>query len=241
MRTPTSWCSTSSPAWPCIRDRAYRTALWSTPCCITAPEACQGIGGVARPGIVHRLDKDTSGVMVAAKTDAAHAGLSALFARHDIERRYIRPHPRRAGRRSHGVIHTRIGRSPHDRKKMAVLKSGGREAITRYRVSSGGSARPPSRWPGRASPCGNRKPAAPTRSACTWLPRARPAWATPSTAPDRPPRPSSRAIEEAGPASPGLARRRARLPSILSPARRCVSRRPCPPTWPCWKACFQDL
>ncbi len=48
-----------------------------------------GIGGVARPGIVHRLDKDTSGVMVAAKTDQAHAGLSALFARHDIERRYI--------------------------------------------------------------------------------------------------------------------------------------------------------
>jgi 23S rRNA pseudouridine1911/1915/1917 synthase len=92
-----------------------------------------GIGGVARPGIVHRLDKDTSGVMVAAKTDQAHAGLCALFARHDIERRYLAlvrgaPHP------SSGVIHTRIGRSPHDRKKMAVLKSGGREAITRYRV-----------------------------------------------------------------------------------------------------------
>ena len=48
-----------------------------------------GIGGVARPGIVHRLDKDTSGVMVAAKTDAAHAGLSALFAKHDIDRLYI--------------------------------------------------------------------------------------------------------------------------------------------------------
>ena len=44
-----------------------------------------GVGGVARPGIVHRLDKDTSGVMVAAKTDRAHQGLSALFARHDIE------------------------------------------------------------------------------------------------------------------------------------------------------------
>ena len=48
-----------------------------------------GIGGVARPGIVHRLDKDTSGVMVAAKTDRAHAGLSALFATHDIERSYV--------------------------------------------------------------------------------------------------------------------------------------------------------
>ena len=92
-----------------------------------------GVGGVARPGVVHRLDKDTSGVMVAAKSDAAHAGLSALFAAHDIERRYIAltrgaPYP------PSGVISTRIGRSPHDRKKMAVLKSGGREAVTRYRV-----------------------------------------------------------------------------------------------------------
>jgi 23S rRNA pseudouridine1911/1915/1917 synthase len=92
-----------------------------------------GIGGVARPGIVHRLDKDTSGVMVAAKTDAAHAGLSALFSRHDIERRYIAL-TRGAPSASHGVIQTLIGRSAHDRKKMAVLKSGGREAITRYRV-----------------------------------------------------------------------------------------------------------
>ena len=92
-----------------------------------------GIGGVARPGIVHRLDKDTSGVMVAAKTDAAHAGLSALFARHDIERRYIAL-TRGAPSPPHGVVQTQIGRSSHDRKKMAVLKSGGREAITHYRV-----------------------------------------------------------------------------------------------------------
>jgi len=92
-----------------------------------------GIGGVARPGIVHRLDKDTSGVMVAAKTDPAHAGLSALFARHDIERRYLAL-VRGAPSPAQGEIRTRIGRSPHDRKKMAVLKSGGREAITRYRT-----------------------------------------------------------------------------------------------------------
>jgi 23S rRNA pseudouridine1911/1915/1917 synthase len=92
-----------------------------------------GIGGVARPGIVHRLDKDTSGVMVAAKTDQAHAGLCALFARHDIERRYIAL-VRGAPSPSHGAIQSRIGRSPHDRKKMAVLKSGGREAVTRYRT-----------------------------------------------------------------------------------------------------------
>jgi 23S rRNA pseudouridine1911/1915/1917 synthase len=90
-----------------------------------------GIGGVARPGIVHRLDKDTSGVMVAAKTDAAHRGLAALFERHDIERLYLAltrgaPEPRR------GTVRTRIGRSPHDRKKMTVLKTGGREAVTHY-------------------------------------------------------------------------------------------------------------
>ena len=92
-----------------------------------------GVGGVARPGIVHRLDKDTSGVMVAAKSDAAHAGLSALFAAHDLDRVYIAltrgaPDPAR------GTITTRIGRSPHDRKKMAVLRSGGREAVTHYMV-----------------------------------------------------------------------------------------------------------
>ncbi|MBW3558999.1 MAG: RluA family pseudouridine synthase [Proteobacteria bacterium] len=90
-----------------------------------------GIGGVMRPGIVHRLDKDTSGVMVVAKTDAAHAGLSALWARHDIERAYLAltrgaPEPR------FGTVETLIGRSPSDRKKMAVLKTGGRRALTRY-------------------------------------------------------------------------------------------------------------
>ena len=92
-----------------------------------------GIGGVARPGIVHRLDKDTSGVMVAAKTDRAHAGLSALFATHDIERTYIAL-TRGAPSPATGRIQTQIGRSSSDRKKMAVLRSGGREAITDYVV-----------------------------------------------------------------------------------------------------------
>ena len=92
-----------------------------------------GIGGVARPGIVHRLDKDTSGVMVAAKSDRAHAGLSALFATHDIERTYIAL-TRGAPTPEKGRIQTQIGRSNSDRKKMAVLKAGGREAITDYVV-----------------------------------------------------------------------------------------------------------
>jgi 23S rRNA pseudouridine1911/1915/1917 synthase len=102
-----------------------------------------GIGGVARPGVVHRLDKHTSGVMVAAKSDAAHAGLSALFADHDIERVYVAltrgaPDPGR------GTIKSRIGRSTGDRKKMAVLRAGGREAVTHYAVERafGPSARP---------------------------------------------------------------------------------------------------
>ena len=96
-------------------------------------ESLSGIGGVARPGIVHRLDKDTSGVMVAAKTDVAHIGLSRLFAAHDIERSYVAL-TRGAPNPASGVIATRLGRSPGDRKKMAVLKVGGREAITHYRV-----------------------------------------------------------------------------------------------------------
>ena len=90
-----------------------------------------GIGGVARPGIVHRLDKETSGVMVAAKTDAAHRGLAALFERHDIERLYL-AFTRGAPRQAKGTVAARIGRSPRDRKKMAVVARGGREAVTHY-------------------------------------------------------------------------------------------------------------
>ena len=92
-----------------------------------------GIGGVARPGIVHRLDKDTSGVMVAAKSDTAHQGLAALFAAHDIERVYLAL-TRGAPKAAQGDVVTRIGRSTSDRKKMAVLRAGGREAITHYRM-----------------------------------------------------------------------------------------------------------
>ncbi len=97
-------------------------------------DSLSGIGGVARPGIVHRLDKNTSGVMVAAKTDAAHRGLSALFAAHDIERVYIAL-TRGAPAVARGTVTTQLGRSTADRKKMAVLRHGGREAITHYQVT----------------------------------------------------------------------------------------------------------
>lgn len=96
-------------------------------------ESLSGIGGVIRPGIVHRLDKDTSGLMVVAKNDAAHNGLSAQFAVHSLERCYLAlvwgmPAP------SAGVIETQIGRSSVNRKKMAVVSSGGKRAETHYRM-----------------------------------------------------------------------------------------------------------
>jgi 23S rRNA pseudouridine1911/1915/1917 synthase len=80
-----------------------------------------GIGGVARPGIVHRLDKDTSGVMVAAKTEPVHAAMVRLFQAHDIDRVYLAV-TRGTPRPLAGRIETRIARSPHDRKKMAVVR-----------------------------------------------------------------------------------------------------------------------
>jgi 23S rRNA pseudouridine1911/1915/1917 synthase len=80
-----------------------------------------GIGGVSRPGIVHRLDKDTSGVMVAAKTEAAQTALTSMFAAHDMERMYLAV-TRGAPRPLVGRIETNIARSPSDRKKMAVVR-----------------------------------------------------------------------------------------------------------------------
>jgi 23S rRNA pseudouridine1911/1915/1917 synthase len=96
-------------------------------------DSLSGIGGVARPGIVHRIDKDTSGIIVAAKTDAAHQGLSALFAAHDIERVYVAL-TRGAPRARSGVVEAAIARSTHDRKKMALVRAGGRHAVTHYAV-----------------------------------------------------------------------------------------------------------
>jgi 23S rRNA pseudouridine1911/1915/1917 synthase len=96
-------------------------------------DSLAGIGGVKRPGIVHRIDKDTSGLMVVAKTDLAHQKLSDDFAAHRLTRSYLAivrgvPSPR------DGIVATRIGRSRVNRKKMAVVASGGKEAVTHYRV-----------------------------------------------------------------------------------------------------------
>jgi 23S rRNA pseudouridine1911/1915/1917 synthase len=96
-------------------------------------DSLSGIGGVRRPGIVHRLDKDTSGVMVAAKTDAAHRGLAALFESHDIDRAYLAVVRGRPAA-SRGTIDARLGRDSRDRKRMTVLEHGGRHAVTHYRL-----------------------------------------------------------------------------------------------------------
>lgn len=95
-----------------------------------------GIGGVARPGIVHRIDKDTSGLLVVAKSDAAHEGLARQFAAHTLERAYLavcNGHPKPPA----GTISGRIGRSDANRKKMAPLpkeSTRGKWAVTHYKV-----------------------------------------------------------------------------------------------------------
>lgn len=101
-----------------------------------------GIGGVARPGIVHRIDKDTSGLLVVAKTDAAHEGLARQFADHSIERAYLAVTagvPILAA----GTVRGTIARDPRDRKKMALVPEApdgglgharGKHAVTHYKV-----------------------------------------------------------------------------------------------------------
>lgn len=96
-------------------------------------ETLAGIGGVKRPGIVHRLDKGTSGLMVVAKNDQAHHFLSAQFSKRTLKRRYRAlcwgvPTP------LEGRIEGNIGRDPRHRQRMKVLSQGGKEAITNYKV-----------------------------------------------------------------------------------------------------------
>jgi 23S rRNA pseudouridine1911/1915/1917 synthase len=102
-----------------------------------------GIGGEVRPGIVHRLDKDTSGLLVAAKNERAMNSLSKQFARHTIERAYNAV-VWGAPRKGDGLIEGEIARNPFDRKRMAVVRGGGKVARTRYRVMEtfGDPARP---------------------------------------------------------------------------------------------------
>jgi len=92
-----------------------------------------GIGGVARPGIVHRIDKDTSGLLVVAKTDVAHEGLARQFAAHSIDRRYlaiVSGVPKTSG----GTVDARVARSSTNRKKIAIVEGGrGKRAVTHWK------------------------------------------------------------------------------------------------------------
>ncbi|HOW64903.1 MAG TPA: RluA family pseudouridine synthase [Candidatus Paceibacterota bacterium] len=92
-----------------------------------------GIGGVARPGIVHRLDKETSGCLVVAKNDSTHLALASQFARREIDKIYLAivcGHPPASA----GEIRAAVARHPNHRKRMAVTDGGGREAWTSYRL-----------------------------------------------------------------------------------------------------------
>ena len=112
-------------------------------------DSLSGVGGVLRPGIVHRIDKDTSGLLVVAKNDAAHHGLAAQFERHSVERHYsavVYGIPDAADPRLRGIrgvsfepgntmcITTGLARHKVDRQKQAVLFNGGRHAVTRTRI-----------------------------------------------------------------------------------------------------------
>jgi 23S rRNA pseudouridine1911/1915/1917 synthase len=98
-------------------------------------DSLSGIGGVARPGIVHRIDKDTTGLVVVAKHDAAHAGLAKLFAKHDLERVYYAV-TRGAPKDRSGRIENRLVRSSEDRRKYVVARNpeaeAGKRAITDF-------------------------------------------------------------------------------------------------------------
>jgi len=92
-----------------------------------------GIGGVARPGIVHRIDKDTSGLLVVAKHDRAHEGLARQFADHSIDRRYLAI-VSDVPRQTEGTVDARLARSSQNRKKIAIVGEGkGKRAVTHWK------------------------------------------------------------------------------------------------------------
>lgn len=96
-------------------------------------DSLSGINGVLRPGIVHRIDKDTSGLLIVAKNDIAHAGLARQIKEHSFSREYeCVVHSNIKD--DEGTIHLPIGRNPKDRKKMAVVYKNSKDAVTHYKV-----------------------------------------------------------------------------------------------------------
>ena len=96
-------------------------------------DSLSGVGGEKRPGIVHRIDKDTSGLIIAAKNDAAHLALSAQLSDHSLRREYEAV-VRGPMREDSGTVDAPIGRHPTDRKRMAVTPKASRRAVTRWEV-----------------------------------------------------------------------------------------------------------
>lgn len=92
-----------------------------------------GINGVLRPGIVHRIDKDTTGVLIVCKNDRAHNALAEQLKEHSITRKY-RAIVCGNLKEDEGTVDAPLGRHPQDRKKMAIVRSGGKRAVTHYRV-----------------------------------------------------------------------------------------------------------
>jgi len=96
-------------------------------------DSLSGIGGVARPGIVHRIDKDTSGLLAVAKTDVAHEGLAKQFAAHSIERRYLAI-VTGVPKANDGTVDAPLARSAANRKKIAIVEGcRGKRAVTHWR------------------------------------------------------------------------------------------------------------
>ena len=121
-----------------IRRRDIRSGTLVNALIAHCGESLSGIGGVKRPGIVHRLDKDTSGLMVVAKTDAAHQGLARIFADHGktlgLTREYL-AFAWGVPARPAGVIDAPLGRHALDREKIAIVPAArGRHAVTHWRV-----------------------------------------------------------------------------------------------------------
>ena len=124
MRTMTSSSSTNRAAWSCTLVNALLAHCG---------DSLSGVGGERRPGIVHRIDKDTSGLLVAAKNDFAHLALSAQLSDHTMARTYEAVVCGNL-REDAGTVDAPIGRHPTDRKRMAVTPKNARRAVTHWSV-----------------------------------------------------------------------------------------------------------
>ena len=132
-KTIICWSSTSRPGWSSIPAAGNLDGTLVNALLHHCAGRLSGIGGVARPGIVHRIDKDTSGLLVVAKTDVAHEGLARQFAAHSIDRRYlaiVSGVPTAA----EGTIDAPLARSAANRKKIAIVEGKrGKRAVTHWK------------------------------------------------------------------------------------------------------------